>query len=91
MLLVTDAGLAAAVRVAGLLAASVVPGIVAVVFVGTDLPLDMDQLRGRHSTESNLLHLTTRKNNGGGEIVRDLRSLLGRRHQFGDDPQRLLR
>jgi hypothetical protein len=35
-----------------------------VVFVGTDLPPDMDQLRGRHSTESNLLHLMTRKNNG---------------------------
>ena len=67
-LLVTVAGLAAAVRVAGLLAASVVPGTVAVVFVGTDLPLDMDQLRGRHSTESNLLHLTTRKNNGGAPI-----------------------
>jgi hypothetical protein len=67
-LLVTVAGLAAAVRVAGLLAASVVPGTVAVVFVGTDLPLDMDQLRGRHSTESNLLHLTTRKNNGGRAI-----------------------
>ena len=64
-LLVTVAGLAAAVRVAGLLAASVVPGAVAVVFGGTDLPLDKDQLRGRHSTESNLLHLTTRKNNGG--------------------------
>ena len=47
-----------------LLAASVVPGMVAVVFVGTDLPPDMDQLRGRHSTESNLLHLMTRKNNG---------------------------
>jgi len=58
------AGLAAAVRVAGLLAASVVPGTVAVVFVGTDLPPDMDQLRGRHSTERNLLHLMTRKNNG---------------------------
>ena len=68
VLLVTVAGLAAAVRVAGLLAASVVPGTVAVVFVGTDLPLDMDQLRGRHSTESNLLHLTTRKNNGGEAI-----------------------
>jgi hypothetical protein len=68
VLLVTVAGLAAAVRVAGLLAASVVPGTVAVVFVGTDLPLDMDQLRGRHSTESNLLHLTTRKNNGGRAI-----------------------
>jgi hypothetical protein len=64
VLLGTVAGLAAAVRVAGLLAASVVPGVVAVVFVGTDLPLDLDQLRGRHSTESNLLHLTTRKNNG---------------------------
>ena len=50
VLLVTVAGLAAAVRVAGLLAASVVPGTVAVVFVGTDLPLYMDQLRGRHST-----------------------------------------
>jgi hypothetical protein len=47
-----------------LLAAFVVPGTVAVVFVGTDLPLYMDQLRGRHSTESNHLHLTTRKNNG---------------------------
>ena len=68
-LLVTVAGLAAAVRVAGLLAASVVPGAVAVVFGGTDLPLDMDQLRGRHSTESNLLHLTTRKNNGGARDV----------------------
>jgi hypothetical protein len=68
VLLVTVAGLAAAVRVAGLLAASVVPGTVAVVFVGTDLPLDMDQLRGRHSTESYLLHLTTRKNNGGEAI-----------------------
>ena len=68
VLLVTVAGLAAAVRVAGLLAASVVPGTVAVVFVGTDLPLDMDQLRGRHSTESNLLHLTTRKNNGSAAI-----------------------
>jgi hypothetical protein len=45
-LLVTVAGLAATVRVAGVLAASVVPGTVAVVFVGTDLPLDMDQLRG---------------------------------------------
>ena len=64
LLLVTVAGLAAAVRVAGLLAAFVVPGTVAVVFVGTDLPLYMDQLRGRHSTESNHLHLTTRKNNG---------------------------
>lgn len=63
---VTAAGLAAAVRVVGFPAASVVPGTVAVVFVGTDLPLDMDQLRGRHSTESNLLHLlTTRKNKGG--------------------------
>jgi len=63
--LVAVAGLAAAARVeAGLLAASVVPGMVAVVFVGTDLPPDMDQLRGRHSTESNLLHLMTRKNNG---------------------------
>jgi hypothetical protein len=68
VLLVTVAGLAAAVRVAGLLAASVVPGTVAVVFVGTDLPLDMDQLRGPHSTESNLLHLATRKNNGRGTI-----------------------
>jgi hypothetical protein len=59
------AGLAAAARVdVGLLAVSVVPGMVAVVFVGTDLPPDMDQLRGRHSTESNLLHLMTRKNNG---------------------------
>ena len=59
------AGLAAAERVAGgLLAVSVVPGMVAVVFVGTDLPPDMDQLRGRHSTERNLLHLMTRKNNG---------------------------
>jgi hypothetical protein len=59
------AGLAAAERVAGgLVAVSVVPGMVAVVFVGTDLPPDMDQLRGRHSTESNLLHLMTRKNNG---------------------------
>jgi hypothetical protein len=73
--LVTVAGLAAAVRVAGLLAASVVPGTVAVVFVGTDLPLDMDQLRGRHSTESNLVHLMTRKNNGVGGNFRDLRSL----------------
>ena len=73
VLLVTVAGLAAAVRVAGLLAASVVPGTVAVVFVGTDLPLDMDQLRGRHSTESNLLHLTTRKNNGGASIFMTLR------------------
>jgi hypothetical protein len=73
VLLVTVAGLAAAVRVAGLLAASVVPGTVAVVFVGTDLPLDMDQLRGRHSTESNLLHLTTRKNNGGAPIFMTLR------------------
>jgi hypothetical protein len=99
VLLVTVAGLAAAVRVAGLLAAPVVPGTVAVVFVVTDLPLDMDQLRGRHSTESNLLHLTTRKNNGAGGYFRDLRSLLaGRcqfglagRHEFGDDPQRLLR
>jgi hypothetical protein len=63
--LVAVAGLAAAARVAvGLLAASVVPGVVAVVFVGTDLPPDMDQLRGPHSTESNLLHLMTRKNNG---------------------------
>ena len=63
--LVAVAGLAAAARVAvGLLAASVVPGVVAVVFVGTDLPPDMDQLRGRHSTERNLLHLMTRKNNG---------------------------
>ena len=63
--LVAVAGLAAAARVAaGLLAASVVPGVVAVVFVGTDLPPDMDQLRGPHSTERNLLHLTTRKNNG---------------------------
>jgi hypothetical protein len=68
VLLVTVAGLAAAVRVAGLLAASVVPGTVAVVLVGTDLPLYMDQLRGQHSTESNLLHLTTRKNNGGAMI-----------------------
>jgi len=68
VLLVTVAGLPAAVRVAGLVAASVVPGIEAVVFVGTDLPLDMDQLRGRHSTESNLLHLTSRKNNGGAPI-----------------------
>jgi hypothetical protein len=67
------AGLAAAVRVAGLLAVSVVPGTVAVVFVGTDLPLDMDQLRGRHSTESNLVHLTTRKNNGGAPIFVTLR------------------
>ena len=59
------AGLAAAERDAGgLLAVSVVPGMVAVVFVGTDLPPDMDQLRGRHSTERNLLHLMTRKNNG---------------------------
>ncbi len=91
VLLVTVAGLAAAVRVAGLLAASVVPGTVAVVFVGTDLPFDMDQLRGRHSTESNLLHLTTRKNNGAVEDFRDLRSLLAGRHEFGDDPQRLLR
>jgi hypothetical protein len=90
-LLVTVAGLAAAVRVAGLLAASVVPGTVAVVFVGTDLPLDMDQLRGPHSTESNLLHLTTRKNNAGGAHFRDLRSFLIRRHQLGHDPQRLLR
>jgi hypothetical protein len=65
VLLVTVAGLAAVVRVVGLLAASVVPGTVAVVFVGTDLPLDMDQLRGPHSTESNPLHLATRKNNGG--------------------------
>ena len=73
VLLVTVAGLAAAVRVAGLLAASVVPGTVAVVFVGTDLPLDMDQLRGRHSTESNLLHLATRKNNGGASIFMTLR------------------
>ena len=73
VLLVTVAGLAAAVRVAGLLAASVVPGTVAVVFVGTDLPLDMDQLRGRHSTESNLLHLATRKNNGGTPIFMTLR------------------
>jgi hypothetical protein len=63
--LVAVAGLAAAARVAvGLLAASVVPGVVAVVFVGTDLPPDMDQLRGPHSTERNLLHLMTRKNNG---------------------------
>jgi hypothetical protein len=68
VLLVTAAGLAATVRVAGLLAASVVPGTEAVVFVGTDLPLDMDQLRGPHSTESNLLHLATRKNNGGAPI-----------------------
>ena len=73
VLLVTVAGLAAAVRVAGLLAASVVPGTVAVVFVGTDLPLDMDQLRGRHSTESNLLHLATRKNNGAAPIFMTLR------------------
>ena len=59
------AGLAAAEQVAGgLVAVSVVPGMVAVVFVGTDLPPDMDQLRGRHSTERNLLHLMTRKTMG---------------------------
>jgi len=82
------AGLAAAERVAGgLLAVSVVPGMVAVVFVGTDLPPDMDQLRGRHSTESNLLHLMTRKDSD----FRDLRSLVVLRQQPADDPQRLFR
>jgi hypothetical protein len=89
--LASVAGLAAAERVAGgLLAVSVVPGTVAVVFVGTDLPPDMDQLRGRHSTESNLLHLMTRKNNGKTAISVTIRSLVVPRKQPADDPQRFL-
>jgi hypothetical protein len=86
------AGLAAAERVAGgLLAVSVVPGMVAVVFVGTDLPPDMDQLRGRHSTESNLLHLMTRKNKWEDSDIRDHGSFVVPGKQPAHDPQRLLR
>jgi hypothetical protein len=58
------AGLAVALAV-GFLAfpvAPVVPGSVAAVFVGTDLHPHLVSSEGWHSTESNVLHVITRKN-----------------------------
>jgi len=86
------AGLAVA-PVGGFLAlpvVPVVPGSVAVVFVGTDLHPHLGQLRGWHSTESNALHLITRKNDSMINTKSYQELLFGRRQEPGNDPERLI-
>jgi hypothetical protein len=68
----------------------VVPGSVAAVFVGTDLHPHLSQLRGWHSTESDALHLITRKNSGSARTKCYLKLLFGRRQEPGNDPECLL-